>query len=215
MAWLDPTLCGNILPLLRRFFLHQAPVEILRLALGDADPLPVAVVADARQQNDLSDVIGDVGDRPRQRFVDRVILPANGDDLRQVVIAQLGERRFQNLPAFLPYLFRLLVAVLPFGKFGIPVAPTLFAVAGQKIGEARDQVAADVADDDGYGIVIGAEHFIEQLIRDLGERFLPDDPVAFKFSSEIIHHNDEEYNEPAAVAKGNPNQQKCGTTSWA
>src|SRR5438094_887371 len=102
-----------------------------------------------REKNDLTDVIGGVGDGAIQRFDSDERFAANIDGAFEVRGRQGLDRREGDAPRLVPptehvaarYLDRHLELV-------VSIAIRLLAIGGQEIAEPRPQVAGDVLDDD-------------------------------------------------------------------
>jgi len=125
------------------------------------------------EQNDLSDVLGDVRQCAVHRRERGHRLPANRDSGGEVIGAKLAERADEREPTVVPQ--RHDGGALRVGgdnELGIAIPRWLLAIRREEIGPTRHEVSADVLHEDGDAVRLGIDRAKEVVIRHLGERSL-------------------------------------------
>ena len=122
-----------------------------------------------RQQDDLADVVGVVGELAVNGLHDGVGFAADGDGAGEIGVGERLKSGEQAGPACFPGGEERGAGGGRHFEFAVAITGGFFAVGGQKIGPAGDHVAGDVFDDDGDGIGFGIEGKEELIVGELGD----------------------------------------------
>src|SRR5579871_5742129 len=105
-----------------------------------------------REKYDLADVKRKVRQRSMESLDDRHRLLPDGDRRAELRVGQCAERSVQRAPPLFPFLHQLRAPDDTPHEFLVALAPGLFAVGREKVGEPRQQVAGHVPADHRNGV---------------------------------------------------------------
>src|SRR5262249_54734060 len=119
----------------------------------DGDPLPTFGDRQAGQVHDLPHVVRRMSQGPVDRLEDRVRLAADDDGPFQVILAEPRPALEQRGPPRLPAGQEARPGIARYDdELAVAVPAGLFAVAGEKVGPPRPQIAGEVFDDEGDAV---------------------------------------------------------------
>jgi hypothetical protein len=161
------------------------------LAGGDGEPGGVGIEKTDEVEN-LPGVPGGVGEAAHQGLLDAVALTADGDGFIEVGFLKAGECLIYGVPTGLPARHeRGARVVRGEDEFAVAIASRLFAVRGEKVGPAGEQIAAEMLDDqcDRIDLLAGAAE--EGIVVELAHGALGELAMAAEFVAvvweEVIH----------------------------
>jgi hypothetical protein len=123
------------------------------------------------EQDDLSNVLGDVRQRAVHRRERGHGLAANDDRGGKVIRAKLAERAGKREPAIVPQRHdRGALRIGTDNELAIAIPCWLLAIRREEIGPSRHEVSSDVLHEDGDAVRLGIDRAKEVIIRHLDER---------------------------------------------
>lgn len=169
--------------LLLREFLR---IEFMRTTFRNRERLPFFACQKATEVNQLADVVGIMRELARQGFHDCMALIADVNDFAQIILYQRVYGVEKTLPTGIPSCEQFRFVGIIILKLRIAVAPGLFAVGSEKVGETAQHIAAQVLHDDGYAVAFWRRLPVDVFVADLGECFVAEFAVILEEFSDAV-----------------------------